>query len=265
MGAIGVRGLMETQSNNLGWILLHRSIMNTPEWLSEPVTRAQAWVDLLLLANHKTSHIRKRGILVAIQRGGIGYGEEALAARWKWSRGKVRRYLAWLESEKRIERRISEKTVPKKTSVSHYIYITNYEKYQFDGTEDGTEDGRKTVQEQRIKGMKGKKPKPSRETDPAFLSFYSAYPKKRNKPSALKVWAELSPSKDKAAEIMCGLQRAKTSAEWVRDNGRYIPQPANWLKAEGWQDDYTAGGSEGQQGGKSETDNRQYDFADVEG
>ena len=78
--------------NNLGWIRIHRKIMDTPEWLAEPFTRAQAWVDLLLLANHETGFIRKRGIMIAVERGQVGYSEDALSARWRWSRGKVRRF-----------------------------------------------------------------------------------------------------------------------------------------------------------------------------
>lgn len=134
-------------SNN-GWIKLHRKIMDTPEWLAEPFTRAQAWVDLLLLANYETGFIRKRGVMIAVERGQVGYSEDALAARWKWSRGKVRRFLSELTRLSRIVRRISEKTVQKKTSVSGLIQIINYDEYQANSTENGTEDGRKTVQEQ---------------------------------------------------------------------------------------------------------------------
>jgi len=140
--------------NNQGWIRLHRQIMEMPEWLAEPFTRGQAWVDLLLLANHETGFIRKRGILIAVDRGQVGYSEESLAERWQWSRGKVRRFLIELERLSRISHKISEKTVPKKTSVSSLICIVNYDKYQMNGTEDDTEDGRKTVQEQRMKRMK---------------------------------------------------------------------------------------------------------------
>lgn len=141
--------------NSQGWIKLHRQIMETPEWLAEPFTRGQAWVDLLLLANHKTRYIRKRGILVAVERGQVGYSEEALAERWRWSRGKVRRFLSELARLSRISHKVSEKTIPKNTSVSSLICIINYEKYQMNDTkndtENDTEDGRKTVQEQRMK------------------------------------------------------------------------------------------------------------------
>lgn len=154
--------------NNKGWIRLHRQIMETPEWLAEPFTRGQAWVDLLLLANHKTGYIRKRGILIAVGRGQVGYSEESLVERWHWSRGKVRRFLSELQRREQITRKpaqilqcginskLSEKTVQKKTSVSNLIYIINYDKYQMNGTEDDTEDGRKTVQEQIMKRIKRK-------------------------------------------------------------------------------------------------------------
>jgi len=137
-----------------GWIRLHRKIMNTPEWLAEPFTRGQAWVDLLLLANHETGFICKRGVMIAVERGQVGYSEDTLAARWRWSRGKVRRFIAELTRLFRISRRISEKTVQKNASVSSLIYIVNYDKYQMNDTESSTEDGRKTVQEQRIKRIK---------------------------------------------------------------------------------------------------------------
>ena len=143
--------------NKNGWIRLHRRIMDGPDWLAEPFTRAQAWVDLLLLANHKTGFIRRRGIMVAVERGQVGYSEDALAARWQWSKGKARRFLSELMRLSRISRKISEKTVLKKTSVSALIYIVNYEKYQASGNENGTEDGPKTVTEQEEKEEKEEK------------------------------------------------------------------------------------------------------------
>ncbi|MBP7765319.1 MAG: hypothetical protein KA113_09060 [Syntrophaceae bacterium] len=140
--------------NSQGWIKLHRQIMETPEWLAEPFTRGQAWVDLLLLANHETGFIRKRGLLIAVDRGQVGHSEESLAERWQWSRGKVRRFLIELARLSRISRKISKKTIQKNSSVSSLINIDNYDKYQMNDTEDGTEDGRKTVPEQRIIRMK---------------------------------------------------------------------------------------------------------------
>ncbi len=75
-----------------GYIKLHRRLQENKLWLLDPFTRGQAWVDMLLLANYKEGWIRKRGILVTVNRGQLGWSEVALAKRWKWSRGKVRRF-----------------------------------------------------------------------------------------------------------------------------------------------------------------------------
>lgn len=160
--------------NNLGWIRLHRKLMDSPDWLAEPFTRGQAWVDLLLLANHREGFIRRRGVLVAVERGQVGYSEDALAARWKWSKGKVRRFLSELARLSRVSRKISEKTVLKKTSVSNLIYIINYDKYQTNGNENGTEDGPKTVMEQ--EGKEGKENTPDKNLSEKILELKSRYP-----------------------------------------------------------------------------------------
>jgi hypothetical protein len=149
---------------NNGWIRLHRSIMDTPDWFSEPFTKAQAWVDLLLLANRKPGFIRRRGIMVTVERGQVGYSVEALASRWRWSKCKALRFFSALTIDERITRQGSgnsglsrqskldqtriKKTIPKKTSVSSLITIINYERYQSNDTENDTEERPKTIPEQ---------------------------------------------------------------------------------------------------------------------
>ena len=136
--------------NNTGWIKLHRAIMDHPDWLAEPFTKAQAWVDLLLLANHKTGHIRKRGILIEVQRGQVGYSEETLAARWKWSRDKVRRFLSRLKADLQITRN----PIQQNPKLSCLISIVNYEAYQGGDTSNDTTEKHQTIQEQECKNEK---------------------------------------------------------------------------------------------------------------
>jgi len=119
---------------NDGWIRLHRRIMENRYWSSEPFTRAMAWIELLLLANHTTGYIRKRGILIEVQRGQVGLSEESLAARWKWSRGKVTRFL----SELIKTHQISRLPVQQNPKLSCLITITNYDLYQSTDTIAGT-------------------------------------------------------------------------------------------------------------------------------
>lgn len=126
---------------NCGWVKLHRKIIDNPYWQSEPFSRGQAWVDLLLMANHKPGFVRKQGVRVSLSPGDIGMSETELATRWQWSRGKVRRFVDELEVDGMVERKNTE-TDRRKFVLS----ICNYSKYQDQNSSDGTGDGPMTVQ-----------------------------------------------------------------------------------------------------------------------
>jgi hypothetical protein len=37
--------------------------------------------------------------------------------------------------------------------------------------------------------------------------------------------------------MIATIERAKKSEEWRREMGKYIPYPATWLNAKGWEDE----------------------------
>lgn len=115
-----------------GWIKLYRKITENPLYFSEAFTRLQAWIDLLIIANHDESYIYVRGNKVEIKRGQVGKAQDTLADRWKWSRGKVDRFLKELEKSGQIVRQ--------KNSVMSLISIVNYEVYQCGSTTESTAD-----------------------------------------------------------------------------------------------------------------------------
>lgn len=161
-----------------GWLCLHRKLQQSTVWNLEPFSRGQAWVDLLLSANYQQGTLLFRGISVQIQRGQVGLSEETLALKWKWSRGKVRRFLIWLENEGQI--------VQQKTNVCSLLTIVNYESYQTgstaNGTADGTANGQQTVQqtdttnkkEQVEQGEQSQKPR-GKHTIPPTLDEVRSY------------------------------------------------------------------------------------------
>lgn len=120
-----------------GWIKLHRQILEHSLWTQEPFTRGQAWVDLVLIANHKDGIINVRDHVIQIKRGQVGWSENRLAQKWKWSRTKTRNFLKYLETGQQI---LVDKS--KSTSV---ITILNYDKYQ---AKEQQEDNRKTTERQ---------------------------------------------------------------------------------------------------------------------
>ena len=78
-----------------------------------------------------------------------------------------------------------------------------------------------------------------RECDADFDEFWSAYPKKRSKESALKAWKKLRPGKQLKDQIIEAVYRQAKDHDWQRENGQFIPYPATWLNAGGWQDEGT--------------------------
>ena len=115
-----------------GWVRLHRQIEDNFLYFLQPFTKAQAWIDLFLNANHKDGYIEIRGNVITIKRGQIGWSELTMVVRWKWSKNKVRRFLKLLETEQQIKQQ-------KMAKITTIITILNYDEYQNDTTDDTTE------------------------------------------------------------------------------------------------------------------------------
>lgn len=70
-----------------------------------------------------------------------------------------------------------------------------------------------------------------------FEVFYKDYPKHKSRGDAEKAWKSLKPDDTLLAKIMEALEAAKKSHDWQKENGQYIPYPATWLRAKGWEDE----------------------------
>ncbi len=130
-----------------GWIKLSRDLVNHDLWQERPFTRGQAWVDLIMLANHKDGFIRVAGEKITILRGQCGWSQLRLSSRWGWSRGKVARFFNDLKAERMID--------TKQNNRNTIVTICNYDKFQSknnqddttDETPNSTTDGHQTVQQ----------------------------------------------------------------------------------------------------------------------
>lgn len=78
-----------------------------------------------------------------------------------------------------------------------------------------------------------------------FEEFWTAYPKKRGKGDAERAWAKINPGETLVETILSGVRQARTSVDWTKEGGRYIPHPATWLNGRGWEDEYHGGGNHG--------------------
>lgn len=112
-----------------GWVKLWHKLADDPLWLEEPFTKGQAWVDLLLLASTPDSE----------RPGAVNCSLRYLARRWKWSKDKVRRFLARLERDGTVFR--TQNGTRNGTGNGTLLTIVKYRRYQIDRTPNGTEDG----------------------------------------------------------------------------------------------------------------------------
>jgi hypothetical protein len=70
-----------------------------------------------------------------------------------------------------------------------------------------------------------------------FGDFWQSYPRKVAKPQAIKAWKALKLNTSAVGALMAGLQRAKQSDQWQRDDGKFIPYPASYLNGRRWEDE----------------------------
>ena len=105
-----------------GWIKLHRKIMDNKMWQEKPFSRGQAWIDLLLMANHDDNTFLFDGRFIDLEKGGFITSEHKLMERWGWSKSKVRLFLNELQKQQMIVKNADQK----KTTITIY----NYSVYQ---------------------------------------------------------------------------------------------------------------------------------------
>lgn len=243
-----------------GWICLHRDIRYHWIWQDKPFSKGQSFADLLLLANHSDSKLLIGNELVLVKRGDLITSTVKLSEYWGWSRTKVKAFLKALENDDMI----IVKSDNKKTT----IHIVNYERYQgFVSLLEQQKDSKETVenQQENIKNATENQLKGSTKTsakhqkitnnndnnetnipplppegsvtpDNGFEEFWQAYPRKENKPAALKAWNKIKPDAELRQVILNALEQRKQSDQWRKDKGRFIPHPATWLNGRRWED-----------------------------
>ena len=123
--------------DNKTYIKLYRKVMDNAIFLELPYDRWHAFEFLLLKARRFPTVTILKGKPIKLEVGQLICGEEKLAVKWGWSRGKVKRYLDMLENLGMIKKN--------GTPYGTLITIENYTKYQgecsYSDTPLGTSDG----------------------------------------------------------------------------------------------------------------------------
>jgi hypothetical protein len=106
----------------IGWIKLHRAITEHWIWEDKPFSKGQAWIDMLLMANHHDKKMFFDNNIIEIKRGSFITSIRKLSERWGWSNTKIKNFLNLLQSDGMI----SYFSDAKKTVIT----IENYNVYQ---------------------------------------------------------------------------------------------------------------------------------------
>lgn len=107
--------------SKIGWIALYRKIENHWLWDDKPFSKGQAWIDLLLLANHDDNKFLLGNELISLKKGSFVTSEIKLMERWGWGKGKTRAFLDLLQKDNMIVKQADHrKTI---------INVVNYERF----------------------------------------------------------------------------------------------------------------------------------------
>ena len=72
-----------------------------------------------------------------------------------------------------------------------------------------------------------------------FVDWYQAYPRKKGRDEAVRAWDAACRAKrlPPLAALLETLSWQKESFDWTKEGGRWIPNPATYLRAGSWQDE----------------------------
>lgn len=77
--------------------------------------------------------------------------------------------------------------------------------------------------------------------DPLFLEWFAAYPSHRrvDKRHAYQEWLKLRPAPDRAwlDAALAVLDRQKKTRDWLKEGGKFVPMPGNYLKRGKFEDE----------------------------
>jgi len=106
-----------------GYIKLYRKIQDNPLYRERRrFSRNEAWIDLLLLANHKATSILVDLQIVSLKAGDVFSSQRILSRRWGWGIASVNRFLNFLKRGTQVGIRTERKYT--------IISILNWKQYQ---------------------------------------------------------------------------------------------------------------------------------------
>jgi uncharacterized protein YdaU (DUF1376 family) len=67
--------------------------------------------------------------------------------------------------------------------------------------------------------------------------FWKAYPKRKGKGNVEKWFKAHQPTDELLAQMLLKIEELKTTPDWKKENGQFIPMPYTWLNGKRWDDE----------------------------
>jgi hypothetical protein len=216
-----------------GYVKLWRKSIDAG-WLSNHKLWA-FWCWCLMKASHKEHDMIVGCQQVHLIPGEFVFGLNKASEELEMSIRSIRTILDFLKKSKNL-------TI-KTTNKFSVISIVNWHTYQSDKIENDkqndkppTNNRQATDNKQECKELKNVK---NKEYTSDFLEFYTAYPKHKARDDAFKAWNGLNGKRPPLSELLTAIEKQKESEDWKKENGKWIPFPATWLRAGRWDDELT--------------------------
>lgn len=137
-----------------GWIKIHRRIKEHWTYKEKRVfSKFEAWIDLIMRANHKDTKVLLGNELIELKRGQFITSIRTLCNEWNWSNSKVINFLKLLEKDEMI----TYKSDTKKTVISVINYSVYHENEEEETTRKHHENETKAKQKHTDKNEKNDK------------------------------------------------------------------------------------------------------------
>lgn len=123
-------GLQKHECIMIGYIKLHRQLLDSPSFKNAQEQMAFAW--LILRAQWKDKEVRYKGVRLSLKRGQVALSYRHFAKEWGWSEAKCRRFIAKLSETKPKSNRQGSDAVVSASSDAGVCVITilNYNRFQ---------------------------------------------------------------------------------------------------------------------------------------
>ena len=228
-----------------GWISLHRKILDNPLFRQSRVfSKLEAWVWLLLRANHKEGKVLVGNHMIEVKKGEMITSQHQLCKTFKWGTTKLRAFLNLLQSETMIQ----WESLPKATRIT----ICNYGSYQNLQNDNETQiNGKQAMNKTKIKTNNnvntGNTENTIKKREQKFINSVCAEGLKRTPnvhPDIVNefcnYWTEPNKSKTKMKfEMMTTWDTSRRLAKWVSNSEKWGNISSTGAKYEDFQFDST--------------------------